>query len=136
MNQAGRESATSNPLTFRDRVELVEAALVEAGIRRERIRITPFPIETPDRLQDFIPRGCLCFTTLVNEWNNEKVKRLNDYGFPTAILGVSTPDNMRVASGTEIRKLIRAGDPAWARFVPPAVAEIIIEKLGGEFGRA
>ena len=136
MNEAGRERATSNPLTFRDRCDLVDVALVGAGIGRERFRITPFPIETPERLQDFIPAGCLCFTTLVNEWNNEKVKRLNDNGFPTAILGLSVPDNMRVTSGTEIRKLIRAGDSSWARFVPPAVAEIIIARLRNQFGKA
>jgi hypothetical protein len=95
--------------------------------------MTPFPIETPVRLQEFIPSGCVCFTTLVNEWNSEKVKRLNDNGFPTEILSLSVPDNMRVTSGTEIRRLIRAGDSSWARFVPSAVAEIIIARLKNEF---
>ena len=129
LTEAGRETATSNPLTFRDRCDLVDAALVEAGIGRNRFRITPFPIETPERLQEFIPSCCVCYTTLVNKWNNEKVKRLNDNGFRTEILGLSVPDNLRVTSGTEIRRLIRAGDPSWARFVPPAVAEIIVGRL-------
>lgn len=133
LNEAGREKATSNPLTFRDRCELVDAALTGAGISRDRFRITPFPIETPERLEQFIPNGCLCFTTLVNEWNDEKVKRLNSNGFPTEILGLSVPDNMRVTSGAEIRRLIRAKDPSWARFVPPAVAELITERLRYRF---
>ena len=133
LNEAGREMATSNPLTFRDRCDLVDATLVGAGLARKRFRITPFPIETPVRLQEFIPSGCVRFTTLVNEWNSEKVKRLNDNGFPTEILGLSVPDNMRVTSGTEIRRLIRAGDSSWARFVPSAVAEIIIARLRNQF---
>jgi nicotinamide mononucleotide adenylyltransferase len=132
-NEAGREQATSNPLTFRDRCDLVDAALVGAGIDRERFRITPFPIEAPEHLHEFIPPGCMCFTTLINEWNNEKVKRLNANGFRTEILGLSVPDNMRVTSGTEIRRLIRTGDSSWARFVPPAVAEIIVARLRHQF---
>ena len=136
LNQTGREGATSNPLTFRDRHDLVDASLVAAGIGRERFRITPFPIETPERLREFIPEGCLCFTTLVNEWNNEKVKRLNENGFPTEILGLSVPDNMRVTSGTEIRRLFRDGDSSWARFVTPAVAEIITDRLRDQFRMA
>ena len=126
-----RQLRTSNPLTFRERSELVEAALVAADVDRSRFRITPFPIETPDRLHEFVPPDSVCFTTLVNEWNDEKVRRLNEHGFCTEILGLSMPDNMRVTSGTEIRRLIRASDPSWARFVPQAVAEIIENRLRG-----
>lgn len=132
-NEAGREQAASNPLTFRDRSELVDAALITSGISRDRFRVTPFPIETPERLEEFIPKGAVCFTTLVNEWNDEKVKRLNDQGFPTEILSLSVPDNMRVTSGTEIRRLIRTHDSSWARFVPPAVAELITQRLKHRF---
>lgn len=130
---AKRDSLDSNPLSFLDRSEIVEAALVSAGIRRDRFQVTPFPIERPETLGQFIPAGCVCFTTLVNEWNDEKVRRLNDNGFPTKILATSQPDNMRVNSGTEIRRLIRAGDPTWARFVPGAVAEMIDTRLRDRF---
>lgn len=133
-NEMAREQADSNPFSYRDREYLVEAALIAAGINRKRFRITPFPIETPERLQEFIPEGCVCFTTLVNAWNDEKVKRLNDNGFPAEILSLSVPDNMRVTSGTEIRRLFRAGDPSWARFVPSAVAELISDRLRDRFG--
>lgn len=135
-SEASRERATSNPLTFRDRCDLVDAALASAGIDRHRFRITPFPIETPERLQEFIQPGCLCFTTRVNEWNDVKVDRLNANGFPTEILSLSVPDNMRVTSGTEIRRLIRAGDPSWARFVPSAVAELLVGRMWNQFKEA
>src|SRR3546814_18191254 len=88
------------------RSELVEAALVAVDIDRARFRITPFPIETPKRLHEFVPPGPVCFTTLVNEWNDEKVRRLNEQGFPTETLGLSVPDNMRVTSGPEIPRQI------------------------------
>ena len=133
-HEGSRELATSNPLTFRERSDLVEAALITSGIRPQRFRVTPFPIETPERLHEFVPAGCMCFTKLVNEWNDEKVRRLNQHGFPTTILSLSVPDNMRVTSGTEIRRLIRASDPSWARFVPTAVAEAIENGLRPRFG--
>lgn len=129
-----RELRTSNPLTFRERAELIEAALEAAEIAQTRFKITPFPIETPERLHEFVPPGSVCFTTLVSEWNDEKVRRLKEQGYDTEILDVSVPDNLRVTSGTEIRRLIRASDPSWARFVPPAVADIIGERLRGQFG--
>ena len=130
---ANRDNAGSNPLSFLDRSDLVEAALVSEGIHRDRFRITPFPIEHPERLQEFVPAGSLCFTTLVDQWNNEKVKRLNDHGFPVRTLEVSRPDNMRVNSGTEIRRLLRSGDPTWARFVPEPFAKIIHSRLRDRF---
>lgn len=129
----GRELAASNPLTFRERSDLVEAALVAAGVGRERFQVTPFPIETPECLHEFVPAGCMAFTTLVNEWNDEKVNRLNLQGYPTTILNLSVPDNMRVTSGTEIRRLIRASDPTWARFVPSTVAEAVDNGLRHRF---
>lgn len=133
MDGTGREQAASNPLTFRERSELVEAALGASGIGPERFRVTPFPIETPERLREFVPAGSVCFTTLVNDWNDEKVRRLNANGFPTEILGLSRPDNMRVTSGTEIRRLLRANDPTWARFVPLAVAEMVTARFRDRF---
>ncbi len=135
MDATGREQAASNPLTFRERAELVEAAITAAGVSQDRFRITPFPIENPERLHEFVPHGSVCFTTLVNDWNDEKVRRLNANGFPTEILGLSKPDNMRVTSGTEIRRLLRAGDPTWARFVPLAVAEMITDRFRDCFDR-
>ena len=128
-----RENANADPLSFRDRAELVEAALVAAGIDRSRFRITPFPIEHRQHLDQFIPSGSVCFTTRVNEWNDEKIKRLSDQGFVVDVLDISVPDNMRVTSGTEIRRLFRDDDPTWARFVPPAVAEVISSRMRKQF---
>lgn len=130
---ASRDNAAANPLSFLERSELVEVALVGAGVRRDRFRVTPFPIEHPETLHEFIPAGSVCFTTIVNQWNDEKVKRLKDNGFPVRILEVSQPDNLRVNSGTEIRRLFRASDPTWARFVPETVAEIIDTRLRDRF---
>jgi len=128
-NAVSRNSASANPLSFLERSELVETALATAGICRDRFRVTPFPIERPERLHEFIPVGSVCFTTRVTEWNDEKVKRLQEHGFFAEILATSAIDNMRVSSGTEIRRLFRAGDPSWKKFVPDVVAEMLSVKF-------
>ena len=61
------------------------------------------------------------------------LKRLKEHGFQPELLDLSRPDNVRVTSGTEIRRLLRANDPSWARFVPAAVAEIISDRLRDQF---
>ena len=132
-NAVNRDSVSANPLSFLDRRELVDAALVAAGIDRSRFRVTPFPIELPEKLCEFIPTNCVCFTTRVTEWNDEKVKRLHNHGFPTEILDTSEVDNIRVTSGTEIRRLIRSGGQDWQKFVPQAVAKMISTRLKERF---
>lgn len=130
---AGRDSFTANPLTYRERSILVRAALNAVDIPDSRFVITPFPIECVELLPQFVPTEVPCFTTIVNEWNEEKIRRLILGGYDVKTLEVSVPDNVRVTSGTEIRRLLRAGDPSWARFVPPAVGEIISDRFKGRF---
>lgn len=128
-----RNSTSSNPLMFHERAELVTAALVEAGISQNRFVITPFPIENAEHIIEFVPLSAVCFTTIITEWNDEKIRKLELNGFATKTLDVSFPDNVRVTSGTEIRRLIREGEASWARFVPPAVAEMIDRSLKHRF---
>ena len=131
--RSGRDSRDFNPLSYYERGILVREALIEAGVPHSRFRITPFPIETPDRLPEFCPRDYRCFTTIVSSWNDTKIKLLEDRGYQVAVLELSPGDNQRVASGSEIRRLIRADDSQWTRFVPVPVAQIIIERFKSKF---
>ena len=130
-----RDGEESNPLTYLQRKLLVEASLADIGLSRSRFEITPFPIEQPSRLYEFIPIDAVCYTTVVTPWNDEKIIRLQAHGFKVETLQISVPDNVRVTSGTEIRRLIRANDPSWARFVPPVVGELIAERMMDSFRR-
>jgi len=128
-----RETPEANPLNFWERRLLVDAALESVGVSRERYSITPFPIESPKRLGEFIPQGSCCFTTIVTDWNEEKITRLGAQGFTVEVLQTSNPDNIRVTTGTDIRRLLRLNDPSWARFVPPSVAELISSEFRDRF---
>lgn len=118
-----RDTWTSNPLGYFDRMKLIVAALNEFGISSHRFTVIPFPIEMPEKLHDFCPLDIPCFTTIVDEWNKEKIQRLERVGYKIELLNVSPVDNNRVTSGSEIRKMIRCDDATWKRYVPPSVVE-------------
>jgi len=120
-----RDRISSNPLAYWERAKLIEAALHDSGVVRERFEFIPFPIEFPERISEFLPNSVTCFTTVVSPWNEEKIARLEAEHYPVSKLEVSLPDNNRVTSGSEIRKLIRENDVSWVRYVPPIVSELI-----------
>lgn len=120
-----RNSAAANPLSFLQRSRLVTSALTSAGIERARFDIVPFPIETPTRLREFIAQDVTCFTTELNLWNSEKIRLLEREGYVVVRLRVSNVDDVRITSGTNIRKLIRQRDDSWRNFVPEAVHNLI-----------
>ena len=129
----GRNTAAANPLSFLERSQLVGSALLEAGIANDRYDIVPFPIETPRRLREFVSLDTVCFTTELNPWNSEKIRLLTREGFAVERLKVSEIDNVRVASGTTIRGLIRRGDDIWKNFVPLSVFGLISTKYLAAF---
>ena len=132
-DQDHRNTAESNPLTYFDRVRLITAALNGVEIGASRFSFTPFPIETPDKLTEFVPLNVPCYTTHFNEWNERKIALLKEIGYSVALLRVSKPDSIRVATGSEIRKMIRAKDDRWRGFVPPEVARLIEDELMTNF---
>jgi nicotinamide mononucleotide adenylyltransferase len=130
---SGRESALSNPLKYWERCVLMKAALRDAGVPPSRFEIIPFPIEIPEAIPTFVPLDAVCFTTVVSDWNNEKIYRLQRLGYLVEVLETSPVDNSRVTSGTHIRELIRVGDPSWMRFVPTSVCEAIQQQFLARF---
>jgi nicotinamide mononucleotide adenylyltransferase len=122
----------SNPLSYFERSRVIHAALISAGVNENRFRIGPFPIEEPARIPEFWPLIYPCYTTIVDDWNRRKVLELEDLGYQVVVLEGVIPENSKVASGTEIRRLIRNNDPTWSNFVPEG-AKKIIEEYRGSF---
>jgi nicotinamide mononucleotide adenylyltransferase len=129
LSGAVRDTPSGNPLTYFERVQLVDAALQEIGIDRNRYTFTPFPIEEPTRLPEFLPLSVPCFTTKLNAWNEKKIELLERTGYEVRLLSPKLPDDIHVATGSHVRELIRAGDRKWRQLVPAAVANRIDEEL-------
>ena len=112
-----RGSPTSNPLTYFERVALIQSALSEHGVASHRYTILPFPIEESEDLVDFLPTSVPIFTTTYDDWNKRKIAQLTQIGYD--VHNLWTRERKEI-SGFEIRNLMMHDDPAWKRMVPPA----------------
>jgi nicotinamide mononucleotide adenylyltransferase len=110
-----RDKASSNPLTYFERAELVTLALDSAGVQRARYRVGPFPIERHDDMIEYLPLHVPVFITRVDKWSDRKAEILISAGYEVEVLYDKDPKGV---TGTEIRRLILAGDDAWTDMVP------------------
>lgn len=117
-----RGTAEANPCTYYERMKMVEAVLLEAGIPREDFDIVPFPIGRPELIRFYIPDNTPIFVTILDAWGHCKTDRLKDFGYPVEVLWADRPKGI---SSTMIRKAMMAGE-AWKQFVPNATYEFVI----------
>jgi nicotinamide mononucleotide adenylyltransferase len=118
-----REAAGRNPLAFWERVEMWRIALDEVAPDADHV-VGPFPIEHPATLLDYVPLSCICATTIREDWNDEKVRRLEGLGYDVDIL---LDDRTKRISGEQVRGLIASGSSDWRHFVPSGVADYLTE---------
>lgn len=100
---------------------MITACLREAGVPDAEFSIVPFPIEVPQRLENYAPRDARYFLTVNDAWGDEKVRRLAGLGLNVDVLW---RDENKAISGTMIRALMTSGGD-WHHLVPPATAEFI-----------
>jgi len=117
-----RERPESNPLTFFERIGIISEALIESGIDRSKFSFVPFPIETPQRLPDFMPVSIPCYTTICEQWNEEKIEVLKALGYDVRVL---YRRDRKSVSGAAIRRDIVAGGDSWRDNVPQATVRAV-----------
>lgn len=120
-----RLESGSNPFSYFERAAMVRAALNGAGIADERFDIGPFPIENPERLGEFWPVNLPCLTTIVDQWNEQKVRVLRAAGYSVEIVHQGAWRGEKYASGTTIRQMIRDGDGSWCNYVPTGSVDLV-----------
>ena len=114
----------ANPCNYYERMKMIEAALLEAGLPRDRFDIVPFPIGKPELICAYVPRGVTIFVTILDEWGHTKTDRLKDFGYDVRVLWERFD---KAISASMIRGKIRAGED-WSSFVPPATHRFIREQ--------
>src|SRR6266446_4753274 len=115
-----RSEASANPLTYYERIGLLSKMLLAEGIADNSFGFVPFPIDDPDHLSQFVPTDVICFTTIYEEWNREKIQLLEDRGYNVRVLWERKLD-AKLFSGGKIRDAIRKGDSKWEKSVPAAI---------------
>jgi len=111
-----RSQARSNPLTYFERFEMLQGAMLEAGVPREEFDIVPFPINCPELLFNYVPRDAVYYMTIYDDWSLQKKAELEKLGCSIEVMWQRSNDEKEI-SGTEVRELIIAGQP-WQHLVP------------------
>jgi nicotinamide mononucleotide adenylyltransferase len=112
-----RKARINNPLTYYERTQMIRYALVEAGVDASSFSCSPFPIEHPEDIHNFIGQETICFTTIREPWNLIKIERLRALGYIVEVL----LDQTKLISSTQIREMIMVGDPAWTDWIAPGL---------------
>ena len=125
LNSSHRNGAYSNPYKYGDRVRMIRASLLSNGVEQDEFEFTPFPIDTPDLMKNFLPTSVHCYTTIREKWNITKINILKELGYTVEVLWEDY--SPKKVSGSVIRELIMAGNDQWEAFVPAPVRKIIKE---------
>lgn len=115
-----------NPMTYLERMEMIQGALRDFGVKRKEFEIIPFPISQPDLITQYAPKDATYYMSLCTPWDEEKYHILQNQGLKTEVLWRRNPEEMGV-TGKAIRNLIRVNNSEWQQHVPRSVAEYIIE---------
>lgn len=118
-----RTKKNSNPMTYIERMEMIEQALLEFGVPREEFEIIPFPIDRPHYLLQYTPSDVTCFLSICDEWTAKNERLFQHLDFPVTVLWRRNEAEKGV-SGTVIRQRILAGEP-WEDLVPKSVASYV-----------
>lgn len=118
-----RTKKSSNPFTYFERYMMLKLGLLEYGVKQEEFDIVPFPIESPKRIINFVPKDATFFVTIYDKWGEHKEEILSGQGLKTEIMWIRD-NNSRITSGTEIRQLIANGGE-WENLVPKSVYNYI-----------
>jgi cytidyltransferase-like protein len=119
-----RHLQEENPLTYIERLMMIQETLRDEGYPLERIFIVPMPIHHPDRWQYYIPQGTVIFVVVYSPWEKQKAERLRKAGFDVVIV-----DSLKKGiSGQQLRSLIRSNGN-WESLVPSPVVRFYKRKL-------
>ena len=119
---AKRSKRENNPFSYILRYEMIGRSLRDANWNADQFTITPALITEPARMEAFLPpkEKTTVFITVYDKWGDEKARRMEQLGYRVQILW-RRDMSQRITSGTEIRRLMRAGG-VWQHLVPGAVA--------------
>ncbi|QUO32037.1 nicotinate-nucleotide adenylyltransferase [Faecalicatena sp. Marseille-Q4148] len=123
-NDKKRSKKTANPLTYYERMEMIQAALLDFGVKREEFDIIPFPINRPEYILQYAPKDATFFMSICDKWGEEKKKILEDLGVKVEVLW-NRPEEEKGTTATEVRSKIVCNLP-WSHLVPRTTYEYVV----------
>lgn len=125
VNDEDRGTRSANPLTYFERCEMIKKALAEFKVPEYEYELVPFPIDTPEYISHYIPKGVVHFLGLCDGWDEEKYKILKSLGEEVEVLW-RRPGQEKGMTGAWVRSCI-ATDHEWAHMVPKSVYHYLTE---------
>lgn len=120
-----RHTPFANPLTYYERMVMVDAVLRDQGIAPDAFDIVPFPINFPDRYRYYVPLDALFFLTIYDNWGRKKKAYFESLGLRTHVLWEVSAEEKGI-SAADIRTSILDNTP-WQHLVPPPVVLLMEE---------
>jgi len=123
---AHRHLSASNPYSYQQRLQLIEAALQADGIAHDRYGIVPFPLDTPALWSSIVAPGTPQLVRVFSDWEREKVRRFAAAGYPPLVV---EGDPANRVTAMEVRRALAAGE-AVPGSVPVGAHELLQSWLG------
>jgi len=116
-----RHLPESNPYTYVERLLMVKAAALGAGLDLGAVHVIPFPVNEPELWGAYVPAGVTQYLRLFSDWGGTKLERLRRAGYRVEVLDEGAEKEV---SGATVRERMQsAGD--WESLVPPGVGNVI-----------
>ena len=125
VHDENRGTKAGNPLSYRERCEMIKLAMAEFRVPESQYEIIPFPISYPEYITQYAPEDAVYYMGMYDEWDEEKYKILRSFGLNIHVLWRKDAES-KGTTGAMIRNLI-ATDQEWAQFVPKSVYAYITE---------
>ncbi len=120
-----RSTPIANPLTYYERYLMVQAALLEQGLKYSEFSIVPFPINVPELLKFYVPLEAVFFLTIYDDWGRQKKQFFESLGLKIHVLWEVAIENKGLSSSDIREDMIN--DKEWEQFVPRSVARLVNE---------
>jgi len=115
-----RSDKNSNPLTYFERMICISEAMLEKGINKEEFDIVPFPIDFPEKINNYVPLNAKFYLTIYDKWGKEKHNILkNILKLDVEVLWEVKPEEKGISS-SDIRQNIKELKE-WKHLVPNSV---------------
>ncbi len=122
-----RSQPEANPFTYFERYLMIKESLLDEGLSPHEFSIVPFPINFPELWKFYVPLDAVFFLTIYDEWGRKKRELLEKSGLKVEVLW-EKPLSQKGISATQVRNLIKTGNPEWKKLVPSGTIRVI-EKL-------
>ncbi len=104
-----------NPFSYQERCEMIDAALADAGVEKERYSFLSFPSDYKN-IEILLPNDAILFISVTGKGDQDKIDHLRGQGISVETILSLTDGEKKEGSGH-----IRTRAAGWQQMIPAAV---------------